>query len=219
MATAIDLQIPGDVDARSPVASDASERRFRLSHVPWWTYVAMRDALGDDGGTRMTYLAGELELMSPSTLHEDVKTILARLLEAWAMELDVDLRGFGNATFRREAKLRGLEPDECYTLGALAEDGVPLVAIEVELSSPLLDKLDVYAGLGIPEVWTWRDGALVVHRLEEGRYEVRSSSVALPALDLALLATFVRPGESQTALARAYVAAVRQRAGVEPTRG
>src|SRR5450432_4652687 len=46
------------------------------------------------------------------------------------MERDVDLRGFGGTTFRREAKERGLEPDECYKLGKLEEDGVPDIAIE-----------------------------------------------------------------------------------------
>jgi hypothetical protein len=57
------------------------------------------------------------------------------LVEVWAMERDVDLRGFGGTTFRREARQRGLEPDECYKL------------IEVIVSNPLVDKRAVYAGL------------------------------------------------------------------------
>ena len=65
------------------------ERRFVLHGVPWWTYVALRDALDEQGGgVKMTYLEGTLELMSPSTLHEDAKTIIARLIEVWAMERD-----------------------------------------------------------------------------------------------------------------------------------
>jgi hypothetical protein len=49
----------------SPVTSaDPAERRFVLHDVPWWTYVALRDAL-DHPGVRMTYLKGTLELMSP----------------------------------------------------------------------------------------------------------------------------------------------------------
>jgi len=206
MATAMDL---GVMAAQGERAADA-ERRFLLSRVPWSLYLTLRDALGDDDATRMTYLEGTLELMSPSTAHEDVKTILARLLEAWAMELDVDLRGFGSATFRKEAKQRGLEPDECYTLGPLEEGGVPLIAIEVEITSPLIDKLEVYAGLGIREVWLWRDGVVAVRCLVEGQYEPRTTSEVLPALDVTLLARFVRRGESQTTLAKAFLAAVRE---------
>src|SRR6266498_5504474 len=91
--------------------SDA-ERRFLLSQVPWPTYVALRDAL-DTAHVHITYLAGSLELMSPSELHEEESKLIARLLEAWAEENDVDLRGFKSATFRSEAQARGAEPDEC----------------------------------------------------------------------------------------------------------
>src|SRR5450432_2968541 len=101
----------------APIESAATENRFVLYGVPWLAYVTLRDALDDRCGLKMTYLEGALELMSPSSLHEDAKKIIARLVEVWAMEKDLDLRGFGGATFRREAKQRGLEPAECYKLG------------------------------------------------------------------------------------------------------
>lgn len=189
------------------------EQRFVLHGVPWWTYVALRDALDDHAGLKLTYLRGTLELMSPSMLHEDAKTIIARLIELWSMERDVDLRGFGGATFRREAKERGLEPDECYKLGKLEEDGVPDIAIEVIVTNPLVDKMAVYAGLAVPEVWVWRPAtnSIVVHCLAGDSYEVRERSSVLPDLDLAELSSFVRPGESQLQLAKQYQAALRSR--------
>jgi Uma2 family endonuclease len=199
-------------EPESPGAAGAGERRFVLHGVPWRTYVALRDELDEGGaGVKMTYLEGTLELMSPSMLHEDAKTIIARLIEVWAMENDVDLRGFGGTTFRREAKERGLEPDECYKLGKLEEDGVPDIAVEVIVSSALVDKMAVYAGLRVPEVWEWRPGSgnIAVHRLVGENYERRERSEALPDLDLALLARFVQPGENQTRLAKAYQTALR----------
>ena len=203
------------VAAQTPVRDEAAatERRFVLHGVPWAAYVTLRDALDDQSGLKMTYLRGTLELMSPSTLHEDTKTIIGRLIEVWAMERDVDLRGFGGATFRREAKERGLEPDECYTLGPLHEDGVPDIGIEVTVTASLVDKLAVYAGLGVPEVWEWRPstGAIAVLRLVGDDYQPRQHSEVLPGLDAAELSRFVIPGQSQTALAKAYQAALRSR--------
>lgn len=189
------------------------ESRFVLDGVPWSAYVALRDALDDQGGVRMTYLEGSLELMSPSRLHEEVKKIIGLLVQVWAIERDVDLRGFGSTTFRREAKRGGLEPDECFTLGVLDDGGVPDIAIEVSITAELVDKMAVYARLGVPEVWEWRDGAggLAVHRLVGETYERRERSEVVPALDLAQLAGFVRPGESHTALAKHYQAALRAR--------
>lgn len=191
--------------------SSEKEVRFVLHGVPWWTYVALRDALDDQAGLKMTYRRGTLELMSPSTLREDAKKLIARLIEVWAMERDIDLRGFGGATFRREAKECGLEPDECYKLGKLEEDGVPDIAIEVVVTTQLVNKLDVYAGLGVPEVWEWRPGAssITVYRLVGNRYHKCRRSEIVPDLDIQELSTFIRPGESQTALAKAYQAVLR----------
>jgi len=196
-----------------PQPIEHEERRFVLHDVPWATYVALRDALDDQSGLKMTYLRGVLELMSPSVLHEDAKKILARLIETWAMERDVDLRGFGGATFRYEAKQRGLEPDECYKLGKLDDDGVPDIAIEVIVTAGLVDKMAVYAGLGVPEVWEWRPGTktILVHRLVGDDYQRRDRSEVLPSLDLLELSRFVQPGENQTRLAKQYQAALRAR--------
>lgn len=180
-----------------------------LTNVPWWTYVALRDVL-DESRVHMTYLEGRLELMSPSEVHEEEGKLIARLVEAWADQKDVDLRGFKSATFRNEAQARGAEPDECYTVGPKAEGAPPQIAIEVVVSSPLLDKLDVYAGLGVLEVWIWHSESrkLVVHRLAARRYEPPIRSQVLPGLDVELLASFIRAGESHTALVKTYRAAV-----------
>ncbi len=196
-----------------PGDATAGEARFVLHGVPWWTYVALRDALDDQAGLKMTYLQGTLELMSPSTLHEDAKKLIARLIEVWAMEHDLDLRGFGGATFRREARERGLEPDECYKLGPLAEDGVPDVAIEVIVTAGLIDKMAVYAGLGVAEVWEWTpaSGIVVVHRLVGDQYQRQDHSDVLPELDLVELSRFVQPGQNQTRLAKDYQARLRAR--------
>ena len=131
-------------------AERSGDQRFILRGIPWQTYVSLREA-NDTPGLRMTYDRGALELMRPSPEHEDLKTTIARLIEVYASERDVPLYGYGSTTFRRQAKEQGLEPDECYCLGGKLRD-VPDIAIEVVLSSGGIDKLPIYAGLGVPEV-------------------------------------------------------------------
>jgi len=195
------------------IRPEDAEARFVLHGVSWATYVALRDGLDDRSGLKLTYLEGALELMSPSGLHEEGKKLIARLVEVWALERDVDLRGFGSTTFRSEAKARGLEPDECYKLGRLEPGAVPDIAIEVSVTRGIVDKMAVYAGLRIPEVWSWRPDAAHIDVLrlapDGDRYDPRPRSEVVPDLDLDLLVRFVRPGESHTALARAYQAALR----------
>ena len=52
--------------------------------------------------------------MSPSDSHEDVKTIVARLIEAYADAMDIDVQGYGSWTMNRREKKKGIESDECY---------------------------------------------------------------------------------------------------------
>lgn len=171
-----------------PNSADHLDQRVILHGISWADYEAMLAMRGDSSGVRVTYLEGELELMTPSINHEEIKKRLARLLEAYAEVQGVDLEGFGSWTVRSEPKERGVEADECYVLGVPAtEPEQPDIAIEVVWTSGGLDKLEVYRGLGVPEVWIWRNGALHFHLLIDDAYRVSPRSALLPDLDPALI--------------------------------
>jgi hypothetical protein len=61
-------------------------------------------------------------------------------------------------------------------------------------------------------VWHSATRRTVVHRLSDRQYVQHEQSALLPDLDLALLTSFVRPGESHTALVKEYRAALRRNA-------
>jgi len=190
-------------------AAPAHEDGILLHDIPWWQYLALREAT-EGRGLKLSYLDGDLEIVSPSDLHEESKKLIARLLETWAVEQDVDLRGFGSTTWRKEVGLAGLEADECYKLGKLEAGDFPDIAIEITVSRERVDKLEIYARLGVREVWRWSPSAarVLVCKLVDASYVEQSHSELLPGLDLAKLATFVRVGENQTRLIRAYRAAL-----------
>ena len=184
--------------ARPPLPAIEEEDQHVLLHdVSWEQYVALAESRGESASPRLTYLEGELEIMSPSNRHERAKTLIARLVEAFDEEREVGLVGLGSTTFRRQAKERGLEPDECYCLGASKES--PDLAIEVALRPSLLDKLDVYGGLGVPEVWLWARGAFYVYVLDSatGEYTEAGRSRLLPDLDLARVAELINRAEGR----------------------
>lgn len=190
-------------------ALPAAEQRLLLEGVTWQQYDALVMLfMNQFPALRMTYLEGTLELMTTSPEHERLKTIIARLIEAFAEELDLDLNGYGSATFRKEAAARGLEPDECYCLGELRK--VPDIALEIVLTSGGLDKLEVYQGLGVQEVWFWENGQLSIYHLitPELGYQPSATSQLLSQLDPALLASFV-DDSSQTQAVKAYRRALR----------
>jgi Uma2 family endonuclease len=161
-----------------------ADQRVVLSNVSWETFELLLAAKGERRRPKVTYLDGALELMSPSTDHEHIKTRLARIVEAYLRHLGILFNGFGAWTVKLQAGEAGLEPDECYLLQPGRKER-PDLAIEIVWTSGGLDKLAVYRRLGVPEVWFWRSGTISVHVLTDAGYEARERSAFAPALDFA----------------------------------
>jgi Uma2 family endonuclease len=181
------------------ITSPPAEQRMLLQ-ATWKEYVLLRDLL-DGPGLRMTYLGGVVELMSPSREHELWKTNIARLIELFAHVRGIELYGYGSTTFKKEAAERGAEPDECYLVGKPLAD-YPEIVLEVVHSTPLVDKLSVYAAFGVAEVWVFRSGAFTIHALDRasGRYAVRPDSALVTGLDFACVARFAQRDDTPRAL-------------------
>ena len=178
----------------NPVASSPSEQRVVLEGVSWRQYELLLATFGEDfPALRLSYLESTLEIMANSPLHEELKKMIAMLMEAYFQETRTRFHAIGSATFRKVTKQRGLESDECYCLGEKKE--FPDIAIEVVLSSGIVNKLDIYQGLGVLEVWVWEAGEFALYHLRSDGYERVERSELLPEWDITLLAKYVRPEE------------------------
>jgi Uma2 family endonuclease len=89
------------------------------------------------------------------------------------------------------------------------KDERPDIAFEVVLTSGGLDKLAVYEGLGVPEVWFWKAKRFEILRFGPAGYERRDRSDFLPGLDFTVLAEFVG-AQHQAQAVRAYRDRLRQ---------
>jgi Uma2 family endonuclease len=203
-------------------AQSPGEQRLRLSDVPWASYVRLREDLRQRP-VRVTYDRGELEIMTLSFEHENHKHVLGILVVELAVEMNIDIAGYGSATCRREHLVRGLEGDECYWIENepkvrgrrdidLETDPPPDLALEIGISRIALDRLGIYAALRVPEVWCWDGSALRVLLLTaEGSYEESSRSKAFPFLPLEEFASFLRRTDvSETQLIRLFRSWVRE---------
>jgi len=174
-----------------------ADRRVVLHGVSWSQYEAQLAVRGDRSSPRISYLDGEMELMSPSKDHERIKSYIGMLIEAFALE-GLDLSPYGAWTLKEAAKRAGVEPDECYLLGSDQSRQTPDLVIEVIWTSGGIDKLEAYGRLGVPEVWFWKDGGIRVYLLRGDRYEATERSACLSELDLEMLVSFLdRPTAMQ----------------------
>jgi Uma2 family endonuclease len=178
------------------------EERMLLHDVSWETYEQLLANYADNSGPRFTYDRGVLEIMSPSSEHEECNDIIKLLVYILAEEWDINARGFGSTTFRRKGVNRGVEPDSCFYIQSvdqitgitkldLAVHPPPDLAVEIDITNPSIDKLPIYAALGVREIWHYDGQQVVILRLEDDRYVASEMSDAFPRLSVKQVGFFI----------------------------
>ena len=184
-----------------------AEQRVVLRNVSWETYESLLADHESSSAPRFTYDRGEMEIVSPSPEHEAYNRSIALLVESAAEELGIDVYDLGSTTFRFEDLERGFEPDSCFYIQNeeqvrgkdridLTVDPPPDLVIEVDITSPSINKLPIYARLGIPEVWRYDGEELNILRLGDNGYVEVSESAALPGLKSTVLAGLIEQSKS-----------------------
>ncbi|MBC1270490.1 Uma2 family endonuclease, partial [Trichormus variabilis FSR] len=167
-----------------------SEQRFLLpGHYTWEELETIETLTADAAGLRITYLDGCIEFMTLGEQHEMIKTILGFLLELYSCEIGINLIPVGSATRRAKEKSASFEPDESYYIGEKKEN--PDLAIEVNITSGSIDKLEKYKRFNITEVWFWENNQLLLYHLKNENYEQIAQSELFPNLDIELLVSCV----------------------------
>lgn len=181
-----------------------THHRVVLSGISWAMYEQLVDEL-DRAGRRLmlTFDGGDLEVEMPSEIHELIKTFIRALLEQYLIDTETPFLPLGQTTYKRRLLGKGLEPDESYylsNLGRVSQAGdndlervpPPDLAVEVEVTVPMLDKLPVYAAIGIRELWhIQEDGTVRILRLKNGDYADVPASHEIPFFTVERLADWL----------------------------
>ncbi len=133
-------------------------------NVTWDEYEQLLSELGPAYSVRVFYDQGRMEIVSPKPIHKRPIEILHTLVIAIRDQLDIDIESLGSTTLKRQMREAGAEPDASfYVQNAsiihgyldldLAHDPPPDLVIESDHTSSSLDKFDIYARLGVPEIW------------------------------------------------------------------
>jgi Uma2 family endonuclease len=174
-----------------------------LPHITWDTYERILDETGETH-LRVNYLRGRIEFITIPFEHERFNEWFARLIFFIALELKIEVCSGGSTTLKSALAEVGLEPDRCFWIKHEAQmrakekwqadtDPPPDLAVEIDITSSWLDRLEIYAALKIPEVWRFDGQALKVLILGvNGKYKERAKSLSFPALPMDGFARFVK---------------------------
>jgi Uma2 family endonuclease len=207
------------------VSHVATDQRILLPHVSWATYASLL-ANADRTVPRMTYDQGALELVTPSMAHEETAHTLTLLIDIVTAIMGIPIRRVGSTTFRREDLQRGFEADASFYIqrepgmrgkreADLSVDPPPDVIVEMEMSRSALNKLALFASMGVPEVWRCDGQRVIILALDGDHYRESAESLAVPVLTGADLTRFL--AESRTQLSPDWFQAVSEWARAQRT--
>jgi Uma2 family endonuclease len=164
---------------------------IRLSGISWSTYETLLEELRDRR-LRLTYNRGNLEILAPSSEHELSKEVLGRFIDTIAEEFEVNIYPLGSTTFK-QPELSGAEPDKCFYIRNITavqgkrrldmeKDPAPDLIVEIDITSSSKNRLQVYADLGVAEVWIYNGESLFIQKLQNGSYIATQTSQFFPNL-------------------------------------
>jgi Uma2 family endonuclease len=176
-----------------------------LTDIRWEEYERLLELRRQSGfRAEIDYSQGRLEIMTHGNIHERFKSLLGRIVSALCEELQVPMVLGGNCTIQREDLDRGFEPVDWFYIGPTAismmeptamrslnfqTDPPPSLAIEIEISRRLLDRIDLYAAIGVLELWRFDGSKFAIWSLQaNGTYLPVQSSRYFPGVSSSAIA-------------------------------
>lgn len=207
----------------TPPLRSNEEKLITLTGIKWLTFKAIMSDVGDGRAWRIAYAEGVLEIRMPLPKHERPKVMLELFIGALADELEIEAMSLGALTLEREDLARAIEPDTCFYIQNeslvrdkdeinLPADPAPDLVVESDYTSSSLNKFSIYASLGVPEIWRYRNQSLQVYQLVDGSYEERENSLAFPFLPIAEISGWIEQSKAigQRAAVRLFRERVRE---------
>ncbi|MFQ4139935.1 Uma2 family endonuclease [Nodosilinea sp. PGN35] len=184
---------------QSPIA--LGEQRVTLRGLDWRAYQQIYQALPQTRAVRFTYDRGALEITMPLEDHEFAVRLIELFIRILVVERGLKIKTLGSTTLDREDLDRGAEPDNAYYIQNqplvagkiidLQTDPPPDLVVEVDITHTDIDKLSLYANLGIPEFWRYNGKIWRIYQLENEMYREVQASPTFPLVAKAKLYEFL----------------------------
>ncbi|MEM6838555.1 MAG: Uma2 family endonuclease [Cyanobacteria bacterium P01_C01_bin.120] len=186
---------------KQPVPQPVGEQRVVLRSLTWQSFLTVRQSLSPERNTRLTYAAGTLEITMPLEIHEFSSWLIGRFIYILASELGMETKTMGSTTLDRETLDRSGEPDAAYYIQNqplvagrdvdLDNDPPPDLVVEVDITHTNIDKLQLYAAMGVPEFWRYNGEDWQIFHLQDLTYQESQRSLTFSQVPKAKLYEFL----------------------------
>jgi Uma2 family endonuclease len=150
---------------------------------------------------RHSYAANRLET-SPRKSQPRHSRFIGRLIEHATLVDDIPIQSVGNMTLTNPAFTLGVEPDEsfytanesrvrCKPVYEPEIDPPPDLLVEIDSPHEVVPRMEVFAKLGVTEIWLCGKDTLIINILREGKYEPTERSWSFSQLTGPTIMRFV----------------------------
>jgi Uma2 family endonuclease len=185
------------VPTREEIARLKPDERQVFRGVDWGFYERLHEVVGVNRGLRIAFDGEDLEIMPTGRFHEGLSNLALRFIDVVSEELAIPAWHAGSTTWMRPEVQRGIEADQSFYFLAeklqadaaararrsnnVADYPNPDLAVEVDISTPQIDRVAIYAALKVTEVWRLPESTVIIDRLtDQGTYAPAETSVFLP---------------------------------------
>lgn len=166
------------------------EKRVVFHHLNWQSYQQILLAIGENSSARLLYDQGTLEITMPLEDHEFAAELIGRFIYFLVVELRLKIKSMGSTTLEREELDRGAEPDRAYYIQNqsrvagkkvnLNQDPPPDLVVEVDITHTDINKLSLYASMGVSEFWRYNGQVWRIYQLHDSQYQEVEVSPTFP---------------------------------------
>ena len=177
------------------------EQRVIFYHLDWAAYQQILQAIGEDNHHHFNYNCGTLEITMPLEEHEFYRELIGLFIRILVVELGLKIKSMGSTILTRQDLDRGAEPDNAYYIQNhaqvvgkkinLSQDPPPDLVVEVDITHTDINKLELYARLGVPELWRFNGQIWRIYHLENNSYQEVELSPTFPLVPKSKLYEFL----------------------------
>lgn len=185
----------------TPTRQHLPEQRVIFHHLTWDRYQRILQALSEHRSSRLIFDRGTLEITMPLEEHEFLVRMIDLLVRILATTWIGRIKTMGSTTLDYPNLDRGAEPDNAYYLQNqpkvkgrtvdLTQDPPPDLVVEVDITHSDINKLALYAAMGIPEFWQFNGEELQIYQLTSQGYQEVEISPSFPGFPKSKLYQFL----------------------------
>jgi Uma2 family endonuclease len=202
------------------------EKRVTLRHLTWQAYQQILHALPQTRSARLTYDRGTLEITMPLEDHEFATRLIELFIRILVVELGLKIKTMGSTTLEREDLDLSPEPDDAYYIQRqplvagkrvdLTQDPPPDLIVEVDITHTDINKLALYASLGVPEFWRYNGRVWRIYQLESDSYGEVEASPTFSGVPKEMLYEFLNQANRDEVAAEQWLRRAVQQLGSAP---